>query len=203
MIKFVCNLSFTATLLLVAVPARGEDLATRRARTLHAEGAKQYDLGDYRQALEAFRAAYLEKPDPALLFNIGQCHRKLGEPEPEAEAYRAYLRRLPEAPNRAQVEQFIRDAEEQVARRRSTPPDAITAAPAGSRTNAPEHAATAIATTGVPVPTTPRHRRWWVFASIGGAVAVALGLGLGVGLAPAQDAALPATTAGVTMVSFP
>jgi hypothetical protein len=45
--------------------------------------------------------------DPALLFNRGECHRKLGDNDAALEDYRQFLSDLPKAPNRAAVEKRI------------------------------------------------------------------------------------------------
>lgn len=106
--------------MLGAAPATAvEDAATKQAKVLYTEGMKQYNLAEYVQALEAFKAGYLAKPDPTFLFNIGQCHRKVGNPELAKESYRAYLREQPDAPNRDDVERFVREADEQIEARKA------------------------------------------------------------------------------------
>jgi tetratricopeptide (TPR) repeat protein len=195
---------FVLLLTTASVARATEDAAARRAKTLFVEGQKQYDLGEWDAALQAFRAAYLEKPDPSFLYNLGQCLRKLGRVEEEAEVYRSYLRRLPDAPNRATVEQFIREAEDQIAHcKKSPPPETL---PPGERRFAPATAAATVAAPPQPVNATsrsPLYRRWWLWTAIGGAVAVGVGVGLGVGLAPPSDAMIPSSTAGTQSVNFP
>jgi len=52
------------------------------------------------------------KPDPAFLFNIGQCYRKLGKKNRPSISFRRFLKRAaPDDPNRAQVEARLRDTE--------------------------------------------------------------------------------------------
>ena len=51
-----------------------------QAKEHYQRGKSYFQLGDYRHALEEFRAAHVEKADPAFLFNIAECHRRLGEP---------------------------------------------------------------------------------------------------------------------------
>src|SRR5206468_2181702 len=81
------------------------------AKRHYEEGMKQYNLADFKTAKQEFKAAYLAFPDPSFLFNLGQCARRLSEPEEEVNYYRAYLRAQPDTPKRAEVEGFIHDAE--------------------------------------------------------------------------------------------
>ena len=63
-------------------------------------GAKAYNLQRFGESLTEFRAAYQERADPALLFNIAQAQRQLGQYDAAARSYRAYLHEQPDAPNR-------------------------------------------------------------------------------------------------------
>src|SRR6185369_2327988 len=74
------------------------------ARQHYRSGLAHYDLGEYQAALEEFKDAYRAVQDPPFLFNIAQCHRKLGQSAEALTFYRSYLRRAPDAPNRAEVE---------------------------------------------------------------------------------------------------
>lgn len=76
----------------------------RRARSL-------FDLGKFDKAMQEYEAAYLAVPNPTLLFNMGQCQRKLGNGQQALAFYKSYLRNQPDAPNRAEVEKLIRDLE--------------------------------------------------------------------------------------------
>lgn len=154
-------------LVLVGATARAgkEDPAITQARALYEVGTKNYRVGNYREALEAFKKAYLVKRDPAFLFNLGQCYRQLGDLENEVREYRAYLMELPAAPNRGDVEQFISEAEKEIDRRR----EANLAKPAPPITPAP-----VAATEPAPPPTTEKPRsKWWIpVVAVGAAVVV-------------------------------
>jgi tetratricopeptide (TPR) repeat protein len=72
------------------------------ARRLHAEGATAYRLGHYQEALDRFEASYRIAGLAALLFDVGQAHRKLYEERGEVEhlkraieLYRTFLRDAP------------------------------------------------------------------------------------------------------------
>lgn len=53
------------------------DQALPQAQKHYRLGQKHYRLARFEQALTAFSKAYEYKPRPDLLFNIGQCHKKL------------------------------------------------------------------------------------------------------------------------------
>lgn len=96
-----------------------------QAREHFRKGTRHYDLGEYGEALTEYKEAYRRFDDPAFLFNIAQCHRRLGERDLALDRYRAYLRKSPEAENRADVERLIAELE----RQRSAAPAAAPAAP--------------------------------------------------------------------------
>jgi tetratricopeptide (TPR) repeat protein len=87
--------------------ARADDV--NKAREAFKRGSRLYDLQRYQEAAAAYEEAYQAKDDPALLFNIGQAYRGAKEYEKAIGAYKAYLRNLPGAPNRALVEQRIEE----------------------------------------------------------------------------------------------
>ena len=77
-------LAASLSLFIVLVAAAGWAVAEPNgdasiARSHFEKGTRLFQVGDYRQALVEFRAAHVAKPDPAFLWNIGQCHRQLGE----------------------------------------------------------------------------------------------------------------------------
>lgn len=96
--------------------SKGADSAKASALA-HFETAKRlFEVREYSKALEEYKAAYIAKPDPAFLFNIGQCHRKLGQNEQALDFFQQFLKKTSvDDPNRAQVEARIADiqAEEQ------------------------------------------------------------------------------------------
>lgn len=109
--------------LIASAPAVADSVSI--AKQHFEAGTKAYDLGHYDEAVKEYEAAYRAKDDPALLFNIGQAYRGLGDAQAAIRAFRSYLRRLPDAPNRAEVESRIVElqkvADEQ-ARSKEKPP---------------------------------------------------------------------------------
>jgi tetratricopeptide (TPR) repeat protein len=100
-----------APLLLAAPRGARADAALDEARALTGQATVEYNLGRFQQALELYTKAYERLSKPALLFNIGQCHRLLGHYEQALFFYHGYLREQPDAPNRSLAEQHIEESE--------------------------------------------------------------------------------------------
>jgi len=96
----------------ITLPARSAE-GDKVAAKAHFEAATRlYDIHEYAKALEEYKAAYLAKPDPAFLFNVGQCYRRLGKFDQALEFYREYLKKAPaDDPNRPNVEARIRNTD--------------------------------------------------------------------------------------------
>lgn len=92
-------------------PAAGAELteeAKAQAREKFNDGNAAYEQGDFRQALEAFEAAYQLAPLPGFLFNVAQCHRQLGNYARAASSYRRFLALSEKEPaNAALVKELI------------------------------------------------------------------------------------------------
>jgi tetratricopeptide (TPR) repeat protein len=100
-----------AILALTQGVARGQGGSddTGAAKAHYATGVRHFDLSEFDEALAEFKVAYRNKPDPVFLYNIGQCHRKLGHTEEAINFYQSYLRRAPDAKNREEVERRIEE----------------------------------------------------------------------------------------------
>ena len=96
-------------LLSAAAHAENKELA----KEAYHEGTLQYDLGEFKAALAAFKRAYLNFEDPVILFNIAQCQRQLGDKAEALRSYKVFLTKVPNTKQRPQVEKII--AELQVA----------------------------------------------------------------------------------------
>ena len=92
--------------------AAAEDIQV--ARKHYRRASTLYDLRRYREAAKEYEAAYEAKDDPSLLFNIGQSYRLANEAADALASYRAYLRRMPTAPNCIEVEVFIEELQKTV-----------------------------------------------------------------------------------------
>ena len=89
--------------------------ATARASRHFDDGARLYKQARYREAIAAFEAAYVAKPHGAILFNIAQCHEKLGDLPAALRGYAAYLRDLPNAEDRDTVRLVMKNLEQRLA----------------------------------------------------------------------------------------
>ena len=85
------------------------------ARRLFDEATGHYKVGAFAQALAGYEAAYALFKAPAFLFNIAQCHFQLQNWDRAVFFFEGYLREQPNAPNRALVEDLIREAREREA----------------------------------------------------------------------------------------
>jgi tetratricopeptide (TPR) repeat protein len=96
-------------------PREGREVPTsaaeQRARELYAEGSRLYDRARYDGALARFEEAYALFPRPELLFNIAQAYRLRGPAFCAAALryYEWYLRDDPNAGNRSEIEEIVRD----------------------------------------------------------------------------------------------
>ena len=91
---------------------RAEEKA--KAREHYQKGLTHYDIKEYSEALAEFKNAYRVVQDPAFLFNIAQCYRKLGQDVEALDYYRNYVRRFPTAPNRTEVDRRIQEIEKEL-----------------------------------------------------------------------------------------
>lgn len=90
----------------------------RDARDKFNRGREAYEHGEYRDAWDYFRQAYVLSRRPALLYNVGQSADRLGLDDEALKAFRMYLRDAPEAENRREVENRVRALERRVQQRR-------------------------------------------------------------------------------------
>jgi len=182
------------------------------ARESFNEGTRQYDLGEYKLALAAFKKAYVHFEEPAFLFNIAQCHRQLSERADALRFYKTYLKKVPEASNRDEVQRLIVLLEGQLRDEKTaqTVPPTGTMDPAVKTIPAPapiivvEPTATPVIINQHDKPT-PVYKKWWLWTTIGVVVVgAAVGATLGVVLSkPAKfDPTLPSWGPAALTVGF-
>jgi tetratricopeptide (TPR) repeat protein len=151
---------------LAARVAAADDAATRSAKRHFDRAQKLYAVAKFRDALDEYQKAFEAKPLPDFLFNIGQCHRNLGDYDAAIFSYKKYLTSAPGAANRAQVEQLIDDLQtkrdQEDARRRGLEPSHPAAATSTATTAPPPPQA--------PPPERPIYGRWWFWTALGVAV---------------------------------
>jgi tetratricopeptide (TPR) repeat protein len=80
------------------------------ARAHFDKGRTFFEVDEYRKAIAEFKAAHIEKPDPAFLYNIAECYRRLGDVPEALQFYRRFLATAsPDDKARPVVEQRIAD----------------------------------------------------------------------------------------------
>ena len=203
-----------AALLVVAVAATGAraDSRTDQARK-HVDGANtHYKLGRFGEALTEYSKAYELFPAAALLFNLGQCHRALGDHARAVFFFEGYLREKPDAPNRGLVEDLIAECrraieKQEVERRAREERRALE-----ERRLAAERRAGALIAASLPATApflsggpasgpssrsgTSIFRRWWFWTAVAVALTAATGATLGYYYSGTTTRALPAGSLG-------
>jgi len=153
LVRIACVTALAAAMLIATTsPARADDRATVTAKKHFYAGEKLFALGRFDEALAEYEAAFDAKPLPAFLFNIGQCHRNLHDYDAAIFSYRKYLSLMPDAANRAEVEDLIRELEDLQARERAEHDRQET-----DRARAAEH----------DEPSTPVYKKWWLWTGVG------------------------------------
>lgn len=111
------------------------------AKQHYDRGTTLYDLGKYLDAAHEYEAAFDAHSDPALLFNIGQAYRLGGDNASAIRAYRSYLRRVPSAENRGEVERLLSTLTSEH-KQPPTPAEPMPPKPTETRQSAPPPSAT-------------------------------------------------------------
>jgi tetratricopeptide (TPR) repeat protein len=122
-----------------------DEQATARAKQYNAEAEKLFNLGMFREAAAAYQRAYAARPLPVFLYNIGQCHRRMGGLKQLERAlfhYEAFINNTDDAAARERVRQESEELRREIARLR-----------AAER------------------PARPFYTRWWFWTAVGVAVA--------------------------------
>jgi tetratricopeptide (TPR) repeat protein len=205
----------SSLLLALAVSAADSPAAAganaAQAHALSLQSIREYNAADFDDALRDAKKAYELSGLPALLFNLGQCHRMLGHWKEAEFFYRGYLREKPEASNRKEVLDLLELVE---GKEKSEAAQAATPAPASpppAEAATPPPAPTVIQVPVVeagPVPAAaveaPSRRglpatTWWLGGS---GAALALGGGVLGGLARANGNTDNGINHGVTGPSY-
>lgn len=168
------------------------------AKAAYEDGTRSFNLAEYSQALQSYKESYRLRPDPALLFNIGQCHRLLGHTDEAVSLYKSYLREAPNAKNRADVEKRIDELQGQRPTITEAQGEPKSAALDLTPSKRPEGATTDRADEPGQVTTAAFYKRWWFWTAVG-AVAAGAGVTLGV-LARRDPTQIPPATLGAQKV---
>ena len=193
----VCTLVAWVALAAAAPPDSEAD-----ARKAFEEGQKYYNLGKFERAIELYEKAYELTPKAGLLFNIAQAHRLNKTYERARFFYQSFLRNMPDAVNRAEVEERIAEMTRLIEAQPKEPQPSVEPQPSSSpvpvMVPTPEVVArTVVPESGPGVPEAPRDRsrpiykKWWFWAGVSavviGATVVALTVPGGGSDAPDSD----------------
>jgi hypothetical protein len=91
------------------------------AKDLFAQAEQAYSDKDFAQALSFYKQAFEAWPLPGFQFNIGQCHRQMGQFAQAIAAFQLYLEQSPKAPNRKAVRALLKTCKRELARHPSPP----------------------------------------------------------------------------------
>jgi tetratricopeptide (TPR) repeat protein len=148
----------------------------RPGRALFDQAEAKFNVGRFDEALADYQAAYDVEPLPAFLFNIGQCHRNLGNYDRAQFFFRRYTVLEPHSPNRPAAERLIAEMEKLAGERalaereRGAPALSLAApAPAAGEQPARVDPASAVADKrGDETARPPLHRRAWFWVAVSG-----------------------------------
>jgi tetratricopeptide (TPR) repeat protein len=87
------------------------------AKAKYGQGVEAYRAERYADAVRLFLEADAIEPSAALSYNIARAYEKLADDAQTLRWYRNYLRLNPEAPNAADVQQFVRSLSEALAKK--------------------------------------------------------------------------------------
>lgn len=172
------------------------------AKQHYQRGTMLFDLQRYGEAAVEYEKAFESWDNAALLYNIGQAYRLAGNLKKSVAAYRAFLRRVPNTPNRAEVETRIAALQQKLDEPATTTP-AVTKAIEPIETPTPTVTPTKTATTAT-APRSQPHARTFKWAGVGLLAGGAALLGTGAAFAAlAQSASNDLTHAAPGTVFAP
>lgn len=171
-----------------AAPGLPVDPVEQRAREAATAGKKAFDAGDFEGAIRKYEEANAIKPAPALLFNLGQSHRRVKNVDAAIFYFRRYLETNPPIEQSMVVERLVTqlETERSEARRLDIEKTRLAAAEAEARKLELERS---LLQTQTEVPAI--YKRWWFWTAAG---VVVVGAGVGIGAYAATSSRGPTTT---------
>ncbi len=177
--------AYLAALLLFAATtthAQSPPDALTQAKEHYRRGTQLYDLGQFADAAREYVDAFKLTDKPGFLFNIGQAYRLAGKTKDAAAAYEGFLRRVPESPMRAEVEEYLATLSKKMEQ------DAAAQQKRAAEESAAQRAAPPLTPVLVLAPPTaaeparvPTYKKWWLWTIVG-VVAAGAATGIAVGL---------------------
>ena len=100
-----------ALLLLTPSVTLAQPAEVMKARAAFKKAEVHFKLGEFKEALPLYKAAFRAKAMPEFLFNIGQCHRHLGDCTKANFFFRQFLMQRPRTPHKAKLEKLIKECD--------------------------------------------------------------------------------------------
>jgi tetratricopeptide (TPR) repeat protein len=123
----------------VAASAQAAPAENSAAKAAFVEGERNFQLGKFEAAIDAYERAFGLDAQPAFLFNIALAHRRQFEIDGRVEhlarareLYRNYLKLEPQSGNRAGVEKLIGELTARIEQERSKPAPSPAPSPAAA-----------------------------------------------------------------------
>ena len=159
--------------------ASGDARADAAQARIHFERGKTFfEVDQYKKAIEEFKAAHIQRPDPAFLYNIAECYRRAGESRDALVFYRRFLSATPATDKtRVLVEKRITEMQAAVADESRAAPSPAAEAGRDATLDVPEPSAQPtllVQSSQVPPPAEarPLYKRTWFLATVGAVVVV-------------------------------
>lgn len=105
--RFVAMAGVVLLLGLCTPQALAQGAGDKDAQALFKKAEIQFGLQNYKLALDLYKMAHDLSPRASYLFNIGQCHHRLGQFDKAIRTFELYLFQEPEADDRSDVEGLI------------------------------------------------------------------------------------------------
>jgi len=93
-----------------------QDPQLDQAMRAYERGTQNYNLAQYEAALADFQEAATLYASPDFQYNIGLCYEKLGKPDDAIRAFVTYLKTKPNAEDRPNVENRIKELQDKIER---------------------------------------------------------------------------------------
>jgi hypothetical protein len=128
-----------AAIVLMSLASHAAERSLPQAEAQHHfhRGMRSYNLGEFAAAIREFKRAYELAEAPGLLFNLAQASRLNKDPERAVYYYNTYLRLMPQARNRADVEELIESCQRMVRSTETGRPGSATSATRDPRPRLP------------------------------------------------------------------
>jgi hypothetical protein len=156
--------------------------AEKQARRSFERAETHFKAGLYGEALTEYQDGYERLPLPGFLINIAQCQRRLGDLVSAQATYRKFILIAPDSPYVPEVKALVAEIDKLIASEQSTSParaagkEGLSPPPVAAAVPQPEPSgaqSAALVTAPVHNPPPPRTgTRWWLWGTVGGAVAV-------------------------------